>query len=113
LLSIETFPFNDWFRDENLQPSLAVPVNDGPDSQSDYNIERSRKRKDYFTGCLPWPQKGTASFIADTGKVILAFTSIIRLRIRTVIDRNSKRRLEVFITKPIVEDKIMRTKWKS
>jgi hypothetical protein len=34
--------FNDWFRDENLQPSLAVPVNDGPDSQSDYNIERSR-----------------------------------------------------------------------
>jgi hypothetical protein len=42
--------FNDWFRDENLQPSLAVPVNDGPDSQSDYNIERSRKRKDYFTG---------------------------------------------------------------
>jgi hypothetical protein len=44
--------FNDWFRDENLQPSLAVPVNDGPDSQSDYNIERSRKRKDYFTGCL-------------------------------------------------------------
>jgi hypothetical protein len=32
------FIFNDWFRDENLQPSLAVPVNDGPDSQSDYNI---------------------------------------------------------------------------
>jgi hypothetical protein len=41
---------NKWFRDENLQPSLAVPVNDGPDSQSDYNIERSRKRKDY---CSP------------------------------------------------------------
>jgi hypothetical protein len=54
--------FNDWFRDENLQSSLAVPVNDGPDSQSTYDIERSRKRKDYFTGCLPWPQKGTASF---------------------------------------------------
>jgi hypothetical protein len=26
--------FNDWFRDENLQPSLDVPVGDGPDSQS-------------------------------------------------------------------------------
>jgi hypothetical protein len=52
--------FNDWFRDENLQPSIAVPVNDGPDSQSDYNIERSRKRKDYFTGCLPWHCKITS-----------------------------------------------------
>jgi hypothetical protein len=31
--------FNDWFRDENLQPSLDVPVGDGPDSQSTYNIE--------------------------------------------------------------------------
>jgi hypothetical protein len=68
--------FNDWFRDENLQPSLAVPVNDGPDSQSDYNIERSRKRKDYFTGCLPWPQKGTASFIADTGNLAVTTTSV-------------------------------------
>jgi hypothetical protein len=30
--------FNDWFRDENLQPSLDVPVGDGPDSQSTYNL---------------------------------------------------------------------------
>jgi hypothetical protein len=22
-----------------------------------------------FTGCLPWPQKGTASFISDTGNL--------------------------------------------
>jgi hypothetical protein len=45
-----------------------------PDSQSDYNIERSRKRKDYFTGCLPWPQKGTASFIADTASTTASVT---------------------------------------
>jgi hypothetical protein len=38
--------------------------------------ERSRKRKDYFTGCLPWPQKGTASFIADTGNLAVATTSV-------------------------------------
>jgi hypothetical protein len=41
-----------------------------------------------------------------------ALNIIIRLRIRTVINRNSKRRLEVFITKPIIKDKIMRTEWK-
>jgi hypothetical protein len=29
----------------------------------------SRKIKDYFTGCLPWPQKGTASFINDIGNL--------------------------------------------
>jgi hypothetical protein len=51
-----------------------------------------------------------------TSKVIFTLTGalniIIRLRIRTIIDRNSEGRLKVFITKPIVEDKIMRTEWK-
>jgi hypothetical protein len=32
--------FNDWFRDENLQSSLDVPVGDGPDSQS--TLKRSQ-----------------------------------------------------------------------
>jgi hypothetical protein len=36
----------------------------------------SRKRKDYFTGCLPWPQKGTASFIADTGSLAVTTTAV-------------------------------------
>jgi hypothetical protein len=40
--------FNDWFRDENLQPSLAVPVNDGPDSQSDYNRERNGRAETFI-----------------------------------------------------------------
>lgn len=50
--------FNEWFRDENLQESLNVPTGDGPDSLSDYNLVRRGKRHDYFTSCLPWPQKG-------------------------------------------------------
>ena len=51
--------WNDWFRDENLQDSLTVPTDDGPDTQS-YNIQKRGKRHDYFTSCLPWPQKGDA-----------------------------------------------------
>jgi hypothetical protein len=52
--------WNQWFRDENLQNSVTVNMGDGPDTFSDYSILKRGKRKDYFTGALPWPQKGTA-----------------------------------------------------
>lgn len=51
---------NQWFRDENLQTSVTVDQGDGPDTASNYVLKKRGKRFDYFTGCLPWPQKGTA-----------------------------------------------------
>lgn len=50
--------WNEWFRDQNLQDSLVVDRDDGPDAPADYVLKRRGKRHDYFTGCLPWPQKG-------------------------------------------------------
>ncbi len=50
--------WNDWFRDENLQNSLTVTLADGPDPSANYALKRRGKRHDYFTSCLPWPQKG-------------------------------------------------------
>lgn len=52
--------YNEWFRDQNLQNSAVVNKGDGPDLASDYVLRRRNKKHDYFTGCLPWPQKGTA-----------------------------------------------------
>lgn len=50
--------WNEWYRDENLQNSVTVDVGDGPDNPANYTLLRRGERKDYFTGALPWPQKG-------------------------------------------------------
>ena len=52
--------WNDWFRDENLQNSIIIPTGDGPDNPANFTLRKRNKRKDYFTSCLPWPQKGDA-----------------------------------------------------
>lgn len=65
--------WNSWFRDENLQNSLVVETDNGPDSDLIYSVQRRGARYNYFTSCLPWPQKGTAL------NVPMAATSIERI----------------------------------
>ena len=52
--------WNQWFRDQNLQDSVVVDTDDGPDTYADYVLLKRGKRHDYFTSCLTSPQKGTA-----------------------------------------------------
>lgn len=75
--------WNEWFRDENLQDSAPVSKADVGQAWSEttqvngfnwYDCAPRGKRYDYFTSCLPWPQKGpgveipigtTADVVAD------------------------------------------------
>ncbi len=61
--------WNEWFRDENLQDSVFMSKSDVTDSgaqSGNYHLPLRRgKRHDYFTSCLPWPQK------SDLGAVTL------------------------------------------
>jgi hypothetical protein len=50
--------YNEWFRDENLCDPVTVVKDDYGDNPSMYNVLRRGKRHDYFTSCLPFPQKG-------------------------------------------------------
>lgn len=52
--------YNEWFRDENLQNSVVVDTGDSASTYTDYVLLKRGKRKDYFTGALPWPQKGSS-----------------------------------------------------
>lgn len=77
-LSVNALPWraywliwNEWFRDENLQDSVPIYKGDsgkvwdlaGNNNPSVngfyfYQCAPRGKRYDYFTSCLPWPQKG-------------------------------------------------------
>ncbi|AZL82687.1 major capsid protein [Apis mellifera associated microvirus 20] len=81
--------WNDWFRDSNLQNSVAVPTDNGPDAMGDFYLLERGKRHDYFTSCLPTPQRGPAVSIplGVTAPVISTNTDI---NFRTAADATNR-----------------------
>ncbi|CAB85589.1 major capsid protein [Chlamydia abortus] len=61
--------WNQYYRDENIQESVEVQMGDTTtDEVNNYTLLKRGKRYDYFTSCLPWPQKGPAVTIGVGGK---------------------------------------------
>ncbi|AXH75351.1 MAG: major capsid protein [Microviridae sp.] len=66
-VQVQALPFraycliwNEWYRDQNLQDRIFISTGDGPDTWTGSQPLARGKRHDYFTSCLPWPQKGSA-----------------------------------------------------
>lgn len=51
--------FNEFYRDQDLSGTLNVPVTDGPDPLSNYQVRYCCWEKDYFTTARPTPQQGS------------------------------------------------------
>lgn len=56
-----------WYRDANLQDQIEGEAGDGPDLHTDFPIYRRGKRKDYFSGALPFAQRGDPVQFPITG----------------------------------------------
>lgn len=76
-LSINALPLRglrrvvyEWYRDQNLNIWLdGLATGDGPDNVDLYDELFVRNaNQDYFTACLPWPQKGPAVQLALASK---------------------------------------------
>lgn len=78
--------YNEWYRDENLQNSVYCPTDDGPDDPTQYTVLPRGKRKDYFTGALPFAQKGTAVTIPLGSSAPVTFPGALTSKVDTVYD---------------------------
>lgn len=71
--------YNEYFRDQNLQEPVEVPMNDGSDKADTYRLLRVCWKKDYFTSALPWTQRGQE----------VDLPSLVRLRQFDELDQDS------------------------
>ena len=68
--------FYHWYKDENLDNFSPPPTNDGPDNPGSYVLLKRRKRKDYRTSALPWPQKGPSVSIPVAGGTLPVYAPV-------------------------------------
>lgn len=50
--------YNECYRDQDLETPLDISLDDGPDTTTSTELQRTDWARDYFTSARPWPQKG-------------------------------------------------------
>jgi len=66
--------FDQYYRDQNLQPSTYEKLIDGPNPMGNNNILHKRAwQHDYFTSALPWTQKGPEALLPLQGTAPITF----------------------------------------
>lgn len=53
--------YHEWFRDQTVEAHTGISTGDGPDAIASYPVEKSYKKHDYFTSCLPDAQKSDSA----------------------------------------------------
>lgn len=104
-LQVNSLPFrayvkiwNEWFRDENLQQPVTMSKTDATTAGSNKGTALTDaeagglplkvcKYKDYFTSCLPSPQKGEAVTLPMTGGVPIGFYNPLTGDVTTKTDK--------------------------
>lgn len=115
-LQVNSLPFrayakiwNEWFRDENLQQPVTMSKTDATTAGSNAGTALTDaeagglplkvcKYKDYFTSCLPSPQKGEAVMLPMTGGVPIGFYNPSTGDVTTKTDKMKAIASEVGIT---------------
>lgn len=67
--------WNEWFRDQNTQSPKLVNLGDVETDKTLDDLLPVNKRKDYFTTCLPEPQKGPDVLLPLTGDAVVKTAS--------------------------------------
>lgn len=100
--------WNEWYRDENLQDRVHQNTGDGPDLLNEYSLMKRGKRKDYFTSCLPWPQKGDGVSIplGDSAPVVTNGETIYFNRRNGIVPTDDKNMIWDGGGFPIAEDSL-------
>jgi len=100
--------YNEWYRDQNLIDSADLTTADSGDASNSYLLRKRGKRHDYFTSCLPWPQKGDSvtlplgdqAPLTTDGNISESLGIQIGSNTRTLIDNDSVNEIQYTTTTP-------------